>query len=81
MRITRQIKTDIVKSISAIHDVCFTLLLPCHVILKLLPYVAVALIAESLFLSESKINLRGGRSYVHGRGDGRRLRPWKREYR
>ena len=42
MRITRQIKTDIVKSISAIHDVCFTLLLPCHVILKLLPYVAVA---------------------------------------
>lgn len=34
-------KTDTVKSISAIHDVCFSLLLPCHVILKLLPYVAV----------------------------------------
>ena len=35
-------KTDTVKSISAINDVCFYLLLPRHVILKLLPYMAVA---------------------------------------
>ena len=43
-------QTDTVKSISAIHDVCFYLLLPCHVILKLLPYVAVAFGAHRFLL-------------------------------